>query len=126
MDKYGLIGYPLKHSFSKEYFNKKFATEAIDAEYLNFEIPQIKDFTKIIEENPELKGLNVTIPYKEQIIPYLNDLDKDAASIGAINVIKVNTDCNGNKTLIGFNSDMIGFTQSIKPLLLSLHKKALI
>ena len=71
MDKYGLIGYPLGHSFSISYFNEKFQNEGIDAEYVNFEIPSIEDLAEVIETNPELKGLNVTIPYKEKVIPYL-------------------------------------------------------
>ena len=89
MDKYGLIGYPLGHSFSRGYFNEKFHSEGIDAEYVNFEIPSINDFMEVIEENPNLCGLNVTIPYKEQIIPFLDELDKDALAIGAVNVVKV-------------------------------------
>ncbi len=84
MQKYGLIGYPLKHSFSIGYFNEKFKAENIDAEYVNFEIPRIEDFMEVIEENPNLCGLNVTIPYKEQVIPYLDELDKDTAKIGAV------------------------------------------
>ena len=75
MQKYGLIGYPLKHSFSIGYFNEKFKAENIDAEYVNFEIPRIEDFMEVIEENPNLCGLNVTIPYKEQVIPYLDELE---------------------------------------------------
>lgn len=71
MDKYGLIGYPLGHSFSISYFNQKFADENIDAVYENFEIPTIDDFMEVVETNPELKGLNVTIPYKEKVIPYM-------------------------------------------------------
>ena len=81
MQKYGLLGYPLGHSFSKTYFNQKFEAEKIDAEYLNFEIPSIKEIKNVIKENPELNGLNVTIPYKEQVIPYLDDLDDDARQI---------------------------------------------
>ena len=88
MKKYGLLGYPLGHSFSKNYFNQKFEAEKIDAEYLNFEIPDIKEIKSVIKENPELNGLNVTIPYKQQVIPYLDDLDNDARLIGAVNVIK--------------------------------------
>ena len=81
MKKFGLIGYPLGHSFSKNFFNEKFHSENIDAEYVNFEIPSIEEFNKIIKANPTLCGLNVTIPYKEQVIGYLDELDKDAASI---------------------------------------------
>lgn len=125
MKKYGLIGYPLGHSFSKNFFNEKFASEKINAEYVNFEIPTIKDFPKVIAENPNLAGLNVTIPYKEQVIPYLDGLDSDAAEIGAVNVIKLKS-VNGKRKLIGYNSDVIGFTRSIEPLLEPYHTKALI
>ena len=117
MQKYGLIGYPLKHSFSIGYFNEKFTAENIDAEYVNFEIPRIEDFMEVIEENPNLCGLNVTIPYKEQVIPYLDELDKDTAKIGAVNVIKIIRLSKGKVKLVGYNSDIIGFTQSIEPLL---------
>ena len=126
MQKYGLIGYPLKHSFSIGYFNEKFTAENIDAEYVNFEIPRIEDFMEVIEENPNLCGLNVTIPYKEQVIPYLDELDKDTAKIGAVNVIKIIRLPKGKVKLVGYNSDIIGFTQSIEPLLQPHHKKALI
>lgn len=126
MQKYGLIGYPLKHSFSIGYFNEKFKAENIDAEYVNFEIPSINDFMEVIEENPNLRGLNVTIPYKEQVIPFLSELDKDTAKIGAVNVIKIIRLPKGKVKLVGYNSDIIGFTQSIEPLLMPHHKKALI
>lgn len=125
MQKYGLIGYPLKHSFSIGFFNEKFRSEGIDAEYFNFEIPQINDFKKVIEENPNLCGLNVTIPYKEQVIPFLDELDKDTAKIGAVNVIKIIRQ-KGKVKLVGYNSDIVGFTQSIEPLLQPHHKRALI
>lgn len=89
MKKFGLIGYPLGHSFSKNFFNEKFHSENIDAEYVNFEIPTIEEFPQIIKTNPNLVGLNVTIPYKEKVISYLDELDKDAQAIGAVNVIKI-------------------------------------
>ena len=126
MQKYGLIGYPLRHSFSIGYFNEKFKSENIDAEYVNFEIPNINDFMEVIEENPNLCGLNVTIPYKEQVIPFLDELDKDTAKIGAVNVIKIIRQPKGKVKLVGYNSDIIGFPQSIEPLLQPHHKKALI
>lgn len=126
MQKYGLIGYPLGHSFSKTYFNQKFEAEKIDAEYLNFEIPTIKEFKSVLKETPELRGLNVTIPYKEQVIPYLDDLDEDARLIGAVNVIKFTKGLFGKTKLKGYNSDIIGFKQSIEPLLNESHRKALI
>ncbi len=125
MDKYGLIGYPLKHSFSKGYFNEKFAAENIKAEYVNFEIPSIRDFKKVIADNPDLKGLNVTIPYKEQVIPLLDEVSENAKQIGAINVIKIVRDKKKVK-LIGYNSDIIGFKESIEPLLNPNQKMALI
>ena len=126
MKKYGLLGYPLGHSFSRNYFNQKFEAERIDAEYLNFEIPEIKEIKIVIKENPELNGLNVTIPYKEQVIPYLDDLDEDARLIGAVNVIKFSKGLFGKVKLKGYNSDIIGFKQSIEPLLKEHHRKALI
>ena len=126
MEKYGLIGYPLRHSFSIGYFNEKFKSEGIDAEYVNFEIPSINNFMEVIEENPNLCGLNVTIPYKEQVIPFLDELDRDTAKIGAVNVIKIIRQPKGKVKLVGYNSDIIGFSQSIQPLLQPHHKKALI
>ena len=125
MKKFGLIGYPLGHSFSRNFFNEKFQSENIDAEYVNFEIPTIEDFPQVIVSNPTLEGLNVTIPYKEKVIPFLNELTPDAAAIGAVNVIKFERN-KGKLKLIGHNSDVIGFTRSIEPLLESFHTKALI
>lgn len=124
---YGLIGYPLGHSFSQGYFNNKFTGEGINAEYLNFEIPSITDFTEIIASHPTLRGLNVTIPYKQAVIPYLDDIDPVARKIGAVNVIRVTRTNAGHVRLKGFNSDIIGFTDSISPLLAGKdHKKALV
>lgn len=125
MDKYGLIGYPLIHSFSRSYFNEKFQNENIDATYENFEIPTIENLPEVIDSNPELKGLNVTIPYKEKVISYLDSVSPEARAIGAVNVIKV-THNGSETTLKGYNSDVIGFTKSIEPLLERWHKKALI
>ena len=125
MDKYGLIGFPLGHSFSKNYFNQKFTDEKIDAEYVNFEIPSIENLTEILETNLNLKGLNVTIPYKQKVISYLDSLSPEARAIGAVNVIRITH--KGKDTLLkGYNSDVIGFTRSIEPLLQPYHKKALI
>lgn len=125
MDKYGLIGYPLEHSFSRNYFNEKFRNERIDAEYDNFEIPSIENFKEVLETTPNLRGLNVTIPYKEEVIRYLDELSAEARAIGAVNVIRVTH--KGSKTVLkGFNSDVIGFTRSIESMLEPLHRKALI
>lgn len=125
MDKYGLIGYPLGHSFSIGYFNEKFANEGIDANYINFEIPTIESLPEILASNPELQGLNVTIPYKEQVLSYLDEVSPEAKAIGAVNVIRVSHK-NGRAWLKGFNSDVIGFSQSIEPMLETCHKKSLI
>ena len=125
MIEYGLLGYPLGHSFSRAFFNKKFAEEGIDAEYLNFELPSIEQFTQVLDEHPQLRGLNVTIPYKKAVIPYLDELSDEARAIGAVNVIRV-THTDGHCHLKGFNSDIIGFTESIRPLLQPHHKRALV
>ncbi len=125
MDKYGLIGYPLGHSFSRNYFNEKFADEGIDAEYVNFEIPSIDDLPEVIDSNPNLKGFNVTIPYKEKVISFLDSVSPEARSIGAVNVVKVEHK-GKNVVLKGYNSDVIGFTRSIEPMLNVWHKKALV
>ena len=125
MDKYGLIGYPLGHSFSINYFNQKFADEGINAKYMNFEIPSIEALAEVLDSNPELKGLNVTIPYKQKVIEFLDQISPEARAIGAVNVIRV-THKGKDVILKGFNSDVIGFTQSIEPMLESYHKKALV
>ena len=113
------------HSFSKNYFNEKFENENIDAQYINFEIPNIENLVEVLDLNPELKGLNVTIPYKEKVISYLDYISPEARAIGAVNVIRVSH--KGKDTILrGYNSDVIGFTKSIEPLLERFHKKALI
>ena len=127
MNTYGLIGYPLGHSFSRKFFTEKFAKEGIDAQYLNFEIPSIEEFPNIIKNNPTLRGLNVTIPYKQQVMQYLDDISEEAKAIGAVNVVKCQlSTVNCQLHLTGYNSDVIGFVNSIKPLLKPHHKKALI
>ena len=126
MDRYGLIGYPLGHSFSISYFNQKFADEGINAKYENFEIPSIDILPEVIDSHPDLRGLNVTIPYKEKVIPFLDSITPEARAIGAVNVIRV-THEGKNTILKGFNSDVIGFTQSIEPMLDNKwHHKALV
>ncbi|TAJ08063.1 shikimate dehydrogenase [Marinilabiliaceae bacterium JC017] len=125
MKTFGLIGYPLTQSFSQKYFSEKFQKEEIDARYLNFPIPSIKEFQELLKHHAYICGLNVTIPYKEQVIPYLNSLDETAAKIGAVNVIKVNW-VNKKPILKGYNSDIIGFKKSLEPLLKTQHQKALI
>ena len=124
--KYGLIGYPLVHSFSKSFFNRKFESEHIDAEYVNFEIADVRELKNVLRDNPDLCGLNVTLPYKTAVIPLLDDLTDNARSIGAVNVIKFRERHFGRPRLEGHNSDITGFKQSIEPLLTSSHRKALI
>ena len=126
MDKYGLIGYPLGHSFSSSYFNQKFEDEGICAVYENFEIPTIDALEEVLGLNPNLKGLNVTIPYKEKVLQYLDSISPEARAIGAVNVIRVTHEGNDIK-LKGYHSDVIGFTKSIEPMLdKKWHHKALI
>ncbi len=123
--KYGLIGYPLSHSFSRNFFTEKFSSEKIDAEYINYEIDRIELLPEIIASNPELTGLNVTIPYKEQVLHFLDKIDNEAAEINAVNTIKISRD--GRVPFLeGFNTDLIGFRDSIKPLLQKYHHKALV
>lgn len=109
MRKFGLIGFPLTHSFSKKYFTSKFEREGLkDCQYDLYEIEQISLFPQIIKENPSLEGINVTIPYKEKIIPYLDGLEPACAEIGAVNCIRIK-----QGKLMGFNTDYIGFKQSL-------------
>ena len=129
MHTYGLIGFPLKHSFSAKFFTEKFHREEIDAEYLNFEIEDIQEIRRIILFNQQLKGLNVTTPYKEQVIRFLNEISPEAQKIGAVNVIRVDRKPGDmyNYNLAGYNTDYIGFKQSLSPLIdPAIHKKALI
>jgi shikimate dehydrogenase len=126
MKKYGLIGYPLGHSFSKGYFTEKFIKENIsDCVYDNFPISTIDLLPSLIKDNPELIGLNVTIPYKEKVFPFIDDIDEKAAKIGAVNTLKIYRKDNGF-ALHGFNTDCYGFEQPLKQVLKKHHKKALI
>lgn len=121
MRTFGLIGFPLTHSFSQKYFTDKFLTEKIaDAEYRNFPIEKIEDVQQVFE-NPNLCGFNVTIPYKVTIIPFLDELDLSASGVGAVNTVVIR-----NKKKIGFNTDVNGFEKSLKPLLNEHHNKSLI
>ncbi|MBQ4820224.1 shikimate dehydrogenase [Aquimarina sp. MMG016] len=118
---YGLLGRDIGYSFSKGYFADKFEKENLNCEYNNFDIKQINEVKEIFK-NSNIKGLNVTIPYKEEIISYLDELDPIAKEIGAVNVIKFSS----NQRLVGYNSDYYGFTESLKPLLNNNIKKAII
>lgn len=111
MKTYGLIGFRLSHSFSKKYFTEKFLKEGIEnCAYENFQLDTVKEFLPLLRSGANLKGFNVTIPYKEEIIPFLNDLDAAAKEIGAVNVIKIEED----GKLIGYNSDYYGFKKSLE------------
>lgn len=123
---FGIIGYPLHQSASPAFFNKKFAEENIDAQYLPFEIESIEELPKILAQHPTLCGFNVTIPYKLQVMEYLDDLSDEAKGIMAVNVVKVTRDKDGTPHLHGYNSDVIGFTRSLEPLTTGRHSKALI
>lgn len=126
MKTYGLIGYPLGHSFSRRFFTQKFTREKKDEQYLNFEISPIGGVLDIIQGNLGLAGLNVTIPYKTQIIPFLDELDETARNIGAVNTIKIERRDNNRIYLKGYNTDVFGFEESLKPLLAAWHTKALV
>ena len=124
---YGLIGKNLTHSFSMDFFNQKFIAEEIDANYINFEIEDIADLMTILSEYPYINGLNVTSPYKEQVIPYIDELDDTAQKVGAVNVIKIIKRRNaGLLKMVGYNSDFIGFKNSLEPLLTTEMNKALV
>jgi shikimate dehydrogenase len=118
---YGLIGFPLGHTFSPGYFNAKFAREETDAEYKAFPLSTVNELLQLPELYPHLSGLNVTTPYKEQVIALLDECDEVAATIGAVNCIKI-TD---GKTK-GYNTDIIGFEQSLRPLLSACIDKAIV
>lgn len=123
MRRYGLIGKNISYSFSKDYFKNKFEKEnIINATYQNFDIQSIEDLKSIINEHPDIVGLNVTIPYKESVIPILDTLSKKALKIGAVNTIKITN----KRKLEGYNTDCYGFENSLQPLLKPHHKKALI
>src|SRR5687767_2757859 len=122
MKRYGLLGKTLKHSFSKSYFYKKFAAEGLDEySYNNFELEHIQQLPLLLDKYPDLLGLNVTIPYKEEVIPYLHVQNDIVQSIQACNCIKIK-----EGKLYGYNTDVIGFRQSLEKNLKPHHERALI
>ena len=123
---YGIIGNPLAQSASPAFFNKKFADENIDATYLPFELESIEELPAVLEKHPTLSGFNVTIPYKLQVMDYLAEISDEAKGINAVNVVKVTRESDGTPRLRGYNSDVIGFSRSIAPLLTANDKKALV
>lgn len=126
MRKFGLIGYPLTHSFSKKFFSEKFEAEKIaNCNYELYSIAEVKELMDLIEREPLLCGLNVTIPHKLNVIPLLTEIDNAAIEIGAVNCIAVKQ--GGAATILkGYNTDVFGFEESLKPLLANHHQKALI
>lgn len=122
MVEFGLVGKNISYSFSKKYFTHKFLELGLnDCSYENFDLATIEQFSTLLRSRPGLKGLNVTIPYKEAIIPFLDDLDPEAARIGAVNTIRISP-----RGLTGFNTDAYGFRRSLEPMLQPQHTKALI
>lgn len=125
MKTYGLIGYPLEHSFSRHFFTEKFIRENKAEQYLNFELESLDELPEIIKRNSDICGLNVTIPYKVKVIRFIDVLDSEANETNAVNTIRIRR--KKEKLLLeGFNSDIYGFTQSIVPLLKPRHTTALV
>lgn len=120
--KFGLVGRDISYSFSRGYFAEKFKSENLPHTYVNFDLQSIDELGYIIESTPNLKGLNVTIPYKEEVIPLLDKLNKRAKKIGAVNTIRISK----KNKLIGYNTDYYGFKNSLQPHLSKQHKRALI
>lgn len=126
MKTFGLIGYPLGHSFSKKFFTEKFEKEGLDQhQYVNFEIDSIAKFPSIFDLHDDICGLNCTIPYKQQIMAFLDEIDEETLQVGAVNTIKPIKTKDGLR-LKGFNTDIIGFERALRPMLSDMHKKALI
>ncbi len=123
---YGLIGYPLSHSFSAGFFAEKFAAENIvSSRYINFPIENINEVVSLIDTHPNLKGLNVTIPYKESIIPYLDQMSDSALETRAVNTIKINRR-NGQIVTKGYNTDVYGFEKSLETFQVDMPRRTLI
>jgi len=122
MSNFGLLGKDISHSFSKPFFEEFFLKNKLHHTYTNFDIDSISEFPIILNENKSLKGLNVTIPYKQQILPYLDKIDKEAKKIGAVNTIKISK----NGSLVGYNTDHFGFATSLAENLSEKTKSALI
>ena len=126
MRNFGLIGRSLSHSFSKKFFTEKFSSENISASYDNYELSSIEEFLNLFKTDSIIDGLNVTIPYKESIIKYLDELDPISKEIHAVNTILPIYNNGSLQKLIGYNTDVYGFTQLLKPYLRSNHQKALV
>lgn len=122
---YGLLGYPLGHSFSKRFFTDKFESLGVDATFRNFEFPDVKMMLESVANEPDLAGFAITIPHKQAIIPYIDQLHHSAKKIGAVNSVKVDW-IDGKPFLTGYNTDYNGFIESIKPHIKPSHKRALV
>ena len=122
---YGILGYPLVHSYSPDFFNRMFETKGINAEYLKFETSEISDIHQILHSHPNLAGFNVTIPHKQAIIPFLDDISQEAEDIGAVNCVKVSIR-NFHPYLTGYNTDTLGFGRALSKFIPSNLKQALI
>lgn len=123
---FGLIGFPLSHSFSANYFSRKFVKEQIsEVEYRHFPLSSISLLTELIEKQPDLQGFNITIPYKIEVLPFLNEISEEAAAIGAVNCVRI-TRMTGKIILKGYNTDVYGFRESLIPLLKPHHTHALV
>ena len=125
MDRYGLIGGKLSHSFSASYFSEKFISEGIDASYANYELKSAGEILQLVNDIEGLHGLNVTIPFKIDVLPLMDQLHSSAVEACAVNTIKITTTTTG-KVLTGFNTDSLAFEETLKPLLTTQHAKALI
>ena len=125
MQIYGIIGYPLGHSCSPRYFNEKFQKENIAAEYRSFEMPDIRQLSTLLQQTPDLCGFNVTIPHKQNILPFLDEISEEARVIGAVNCVKVSHP-NGHPYLVGYNTDMYGFRKALLEFIPAAISKALI
>lgn len=127
MKKFGLIGYPLAHSFSKKYYDAKIAREGIsDVSYALYPLPDITGLPALINEDPELSGINVTIPHKISVMNYVDRLAPEAEAVQAVNCIRIERPSGSKPVLIGYNTDIYGFLESIRPLLQPWHRHALI
>ncbi len=125
MDIYGLLGYPLGHSFSRKFFLEKFDKEGIEAGFENFELETAKEMLDVIDSRVDLKGFAITLPHKENIIPFLDECDKAIDHIGAVNCVKIKRD-GESFTMKGYNTDIIGFEKSFREFLKPEHNNALI
>ncbi|WP_372752451.1 shikimate dehydrogenase [Labilibaculum sp.] len=125
MDTFAILGFPLRHSFSKQYFTDKFAEENLDANFLNFELSSIQELPNTLKKYSNLKGFCITIPYKQEVMQFLDEIDPLAKRIGAVNSVQIIRENNEIK-MVGYNTDIYGFTESLKVFLAGTKPKALI